>query len=341
LVERSLRELAETRRRMDSGLKGEQIPEEPQPVRASKFVNPPPAVAPTWFQDRQVEAPTWFQDRQVETGVLARYVTDPGIRMVTVVGRGGIGKTAMVCRLLKLFESGRISDVEGDLADFPVGAIVYLSRNGLHQVDYSTFVGDLLHLVSADEVRRLQSPYQDPHHTPAQVMGAVLEAFPLGEPVVVLLDNLESVMDTEHETLTEESLEEALRVLLTAPAHAVTVIPPRASNRPRCSWSSPPANASCVWTKAWAPRTPKTCCGTSTTMASSASATPPMNCSTGYAATPAVIRGRWRRSRQSWMVTTRSPRRTSSTAPGISLETGSWRCWSGRPTSCWTLQGDR
>jgi hypothetical protein len=85
-------------------------------------------------------------------------------------------------------------------------------------------VGDLLHLVSADEVRRLQSPYQDPHHTPAQVMGAVLEAFPLGEPVVVLLDNLESVMDTEHETLTEESLEEALRVLLTAPAHAVTVI---------------------------------------------------------------------------------------------------------------------
>ena len=83
LVERSLRELAETRRRMDSGLKREQIPEEPQPVRASKFVNPPPAVAPTWFQDRQVE-----------TGVLARYVTDPGIRMVTVVGRGGIGKTA-------------------------------------------------------------------------------------------------------------------------------------------------------------------------------------------------------------------------------------------------------
>jgi tetratricopeptide (TPR) repeat protein len=78
--------------------------------------------------------------------------------------------------------------------------------------------------VSADAVRRVQSLYQDPHRTPAQVMRAVLEVFPLGEPVVVLLDNVESVMDTEHETFIEEALNEALRVVLTAPAHAVTVI---------------------------------------------------------------------------------------------------------------------
>ena len=195
--------------------------------RAAAGAGPGGAAAGAGLEVRQPAAgvaPTWFQDRQVETGVLARYVTDPGIRMVTVVGRGGIGKTAMVCRLLKLFEAGRIPDVEGDLADFTVGGIVYLSRNGLHQVEYPTLVADLLHLLSADAARRLQSLYEDPHHTPAQVMRAVLEAFPLGEPVVVLLDNLESVMDTEHETLTEPALDEALRVVLTAPAHAVTVI---------------------------------------------------------------------------------------------------------------------
>jgi hypothetical protein len=169
LVERSLRELAETRRRIESGLRREQVPAEPQPLQASRFVNPPPAVAPTWFQDRQIE-----------TGVLAHYVTDPGIRMVTVVGRGGIGKTAMVCRLLKLFEAGRIPDVEGQLSEFTVGGIVYLSSNGLHQVEYSTLVADLLPLVSGDAARRLQSLYQDPHRTPAQVMRAVLEAFPMG-----------------------------------------------------------------------------------------------------------------------------------------------------------------
>jgi len=213
LVERSLRELAETRRRIGSGIKREQVPAEPQPARASKFVNPPPAVAPSWFQNRQVE-----------TGLLAKYVTDPGIRMVSVAGRGGIGKTAMACRLLKGLEAGRIPDVEGDLATITAGGIVYLSRHGVHKVEYPTLVADLLRLLPAEEAQRLQSLYQDPQHSPAEMMLALLDAFPAGEPVVVLLDNLESVMDAEQETLTEQALNEALIAVLTAPAHAVTVI---------------------------------------------------------------------------------------------------------------------
>jgi tetratricopeptide (TPR) repeat protein len=213
LVERSLRELAETRRRIDSGIQREQIPAEPQVVRSSKFVNPPPAIAPTWFQDRQIE-----------TGLLARYVTDPGIRMVSVAGRGGVGKTAMVCRMLKGLEGGRIPDVAGDAAAVTVGGIVYLSRNGVHQVEYPTLVADLLRLPPPGVAQPLQRIYQDPHHTPAEMMLALLEAFPAGEPVVMLLDNLESVMDPERETLTEQSLHEALTAVLTAPAHAVTVV---------------------------------------------------------------------------------------------------------------------
>ena len=182
-------------------------------MRASKFVNPPPAMAPTWFQDRQVE-----------TGLLAGYVTDPGIRLVTVAGRGGIGKTAMVCRLLKGLEAGRIPDVEGDFTAITVGGIVYLSSNGTHQVEYPTLVADLLRLLPADAAQRLQRLYQDPQHAPREMMLALLEAFPAGEPVVVLLDNLESVMDAERETLTEQALHQALSAVLCAPAHAVTVI---------------------------------------------------------------------------------------------------------------------
>ncbi len=213
LVGDSLRDLADTRRRIGSGIEREKVPAEPQPVRASKFVNPPPAVAPAWFQDRQVE-----------TGRLAGYVTDPGIRLVTVAGRGGIGKTAMVCRLLKDLEAGRIPDVKGNFTAITVGGIVYLSSNGTHQVQYPTLVADLLRLLPADAAERLQRLYQDPHQTPREMMLALLEAFPAGEPVVVLLDNLESVMDAERETLTEQALHEALSAVLCAPAHAVTVI---------------------------------------------------------------------------------------------------------------------
>jgi tetratricopeptide (TPR) repeat protein len=213
LVERSLRQLADTRRRLTIGISREKVPTEPQPVGESRVVNPPPAVAPTWFQDRQVE-----------TGLLARSVTDQGTRMVTVVGRGGIGKTAMVCRLLKGLEAGHIPDMEGSLTAINVSGIVYMGRNGVHQVNYPTLVTDLLRLLPGGEAQRLRNLYQDPHHTPAQVMLALLEAFPVGGPVVVLLDNLESVMDTERETLLEPALHEALSTVLTAPAHSVTLI---------------------------------------------------------------------------------------------------------------------
>ena len=213
LVERSLRELADTRARIDSGIAREQVPAEPQPVRESKFVNPPPAVAPTWFQDRQAE-----------TGLLAKYVTDPGIAMVTVAGRGGIGKTAMVCRLLKDLEAGHIPDVEGNYAQITVGGIVYLSSKGVHQVDYPTLVADLLRLLPAEDAQRLQLMYRDPQHSPAKLMLAVLEAFPAGQQVVVLLDNLESVMNAQQESLSEPALAEALAAVLTGPAHAVTAI---------------------------------------------------------------------------------------------------------------------
>ena len=246
-------------------------------------------------------APAWFQDRQVETGLLARYVTDRGSRWSPWPGRGGIGKTAMVCRLLKGLEAGRIPDVEGDSAAITVGGIVYLSRNGVHKVEYPTLVADLLRLLPADEAQRLQRLYQDPHHTPAEMMLALLEAFPAGEPVVVLLDNLESVMDTERETLTEPGAARGAdrgADRARARGHGDRHHPGDADRA--AEGRAGRGSASCGWTRAWAPRTPRPSCGSSTTTATWGCATPPMSCWTGCASTPAGSRGRWRRSRRSW-----------------------------------------
>ena len=128
----------------------------------------------------------------------------------------------MVCRLLKLFEAGQIPDTSGRFSPIRVGGIVYLSPNGAHRVEYPNLVADLVRLLPDDAVQRLEKLYHE--QTPAEVTAKVLEAFPAGKPVVVLLDNLESVMDTTTETLTETALQETLTMLLTAPAHAVTVI---------------------------------------------------------------------------------------------------------------------
>ena len=94
----------------------------------------------------------------------------------------------------------------------------------MHKAEYPTLVADLLRLLPAEDAGRLGHAYQNPQHRPAEMMLALLEAFPAGDPVVVLLDNLESVMDPEHETLAEPALHEALSAVLTGPAHAITMI---------------------------------------------------------------------------------------------------------------------
>ena len=95
LVFQALKELRQqTEQRIETGLQQERQPGEKPAVRRARFVNPPP-----------MTAPSWFQDRYVETRLIGEFLRDDGLRLLTVVGRGGVGKTAMVCRLLKALEA--------------------------------------------------------------------------------------------------------------------------------------------------------------------------------------------------------------------------------------------
>jgi tetratricopeptide (TPR) repeat protein len=200
-----------TEQRITAGLERERQPERPVVVRQAKFINPPP-----------LHAPPWFQDRHVETGQIGDFLSDDGLRLMTVVGRGGIGKTAMVCRLLKALEGGQLPDDGGALA---VDGIVYLSSVGAHKVSFPSLFADLGRLLPDDAAKRLDQVYRDPQQTTRDQMLALLEAFPEGR-TVVLLDNFEDVVDTATDpfTVSDAALDQALQTLLTAPQHGVKVI---------------------------------------------------------------------------------------------------------------------
>ena len=261
--------------------------------------------------------------------------------MVTVTGRGGIGKTATVCRLLKGLEAGRIPDVEGDLAAVKAGGIVYLSSNGAHQVDYPTLVADLLRLLPQQDARRLQRLYQDPHQSPAQVMLAVLEAFPAGDPVVVLLDNLESVMDAERETLTDPVLHQALTAVLTGPEHAVTVIATTRVLPTGLLKVEPARQHRLPLEEGLGSPDAQLVLRALDVDGHLGLRDAPGELLDGLAQHTRGFPGRWRRSRRSWTVMTPSPPATCSTTPGSCPKTRSSRCWSGRPTTCWTRPRSR
>lgn len=201
------------------GLERERQPERPSgAMSSSKFINPPPGLAPGYFQDRHYE-----------TATVGAFLRDEALRLFTVVGRGGTGKTALVCRLLKALESGQLPDDGGSMS---VDGIVYLSTRGTRRVNMPNIYSDLSKLLPTDIASQLDALYKNAQVSTAYKMQTLLANFPQGR-TVLLLDNFEDLVEPSTLNVHDGELDEALRALLDAPQHGVNVIlttriPPRA-----------------------------------------------------------------------------------------------------------------
>jgi tetratricopeptide (TPR) repeat protein len=183
-----------------------------QPVEGisrTRFLNQPPAVAPSYFQNRYVES-----------RLIGDFLKDEAKRLMTVVGRAGIGKTATVCRVLKALEHRSLPD---DLGPLDVDGIVYLNAIGSRRVNAPNLYEDLLRLLPEGAIRRIEAVVRDPKTATDAKMQALLEAFPEGR-MVVLLDNFEDLIDPDTHNITDAELAEVLGALLTLPHHGVKVI---------------------------------------------------------------------------------------------------------------------
>jgi hypothetical protein len=97
---------------------------------------------------------------------------------MTIVGRGGIGKSAMVCRLLRSLEGGQLPDDGGALA---VDGIVYLSNaREFHRVTVPDLYGDLTKLLPEQTVKHLDVVYKNPQASTEQRIQALVEDLPSG-----------------------------------------------------------------------------------------------------------------------------------------------------------------
>jgi tetratricopeptide (TPR) repeat protein len=175
----------------------------------TKFINPPPGLAPEYFQDRYVE-----------TKLIAEFLQNDSQRLLTLVGRGGVGKTALSCRLLKSLESGVLPD---DLGTLSIDGIVYLSGVGSHKIQTANLFGDLSRLLPHDAAAKMEALYKNAHVGIRAKLEALLEVLPPGR-VVVLLDNFEDVVDPQTRKLCDPDLFEALQALLQLPHHAVKLV---------------------------------------------------------------------------------------------------------------------
>src|SRR5215472_7158410 len=164
--------------------------------------------------------PRYFQDRHDETQLLAKLIEDPAIRLCFVVGRGGVGKTTFVCRLLDTIASGSPA---GDENVPEAQAIVYLSAAGTRRISLPNLYADLSSLVPGPRAAELAALYASPHATTRAKMLELLAAIPPGR-VLVLLDNFEDVVDGQQLAVRDAELLDALRAVLSAPAHGVQLV---------------------------------------------------------------------------------------------------------------------
>jgi tetratricopeptide (TPR) repeat protein len=173
------------------------------------LINPPPGVVPSYFQDRSVE-----------TRIIGQFLQNDALYLVAIVGRSGIGKTALACRFLKSLERGQVSDNGGSLG---VDGIVYLSAVGSRRISLINILSDLSALLPIEAAKDIQVSLKDPKKSPEAKVHDLLSL--LGtKHIVLLLDNFESLVDPATRQIFDKELDEGLRAFLNFPYHAVKII---------------------------------------------------------------------------------------------------------------------
>jgi tetratricopeptide (TPR) repeat protein len=161
-----------------------------------------------------------FQDRVVETGLLGEFLEDPSKRVLTVSGRAGVGKTAMVCRALLAVERGLFPD-DRRLA-VRVEGIVYLGTGPAREISFATFHNDVAQLLPGEMRANLQRTWDESKSVEGRVFA--LTSMFARRLVVVLLDNFEDLLDSETQDLADREFAEALHQLLRVPEHGLKLI---------------------------------------------------------------------------------------------------------------------
>jgi tetratricopeptide (TPR) repeat protein len=151
---------------------------------------------------RPLDVTHTFKDRLREMRDLCDHLVAENVRLVSVVGRGGMGKTALASRVLADLERG-ILPVPGEERELPIDGILYLSARstglGLERI-----YADVGRMLGEPAASRLAARWADRDAPLAAKIEYLLEAMRDGL-YLILLDNLEEEL-TEDGDIVEEGL---------------------------------------------------------------------------------------------------------------------------------------
>jgi tetratricopeptide (TPR) repeat protein len=172
------------------------------------FVNAPPA-----------EVPEYFRGRDAEIEVLVDFLCNDSQRLLMITGRGGIGKTALVCHLLQSLQDG---DPPPAAAGLKIDGIVFLRVAGTYELNVRRLSEDLLRS-KPEAAERLHHKLDTLGPGTKDRVEALLEEFPAGRTILVL-DNFEDLIDAQRR-VSHDEIAETLEILCRHPLrHGLKVI---------------------------------------------------------------------------------------------------------------------
>ena len=174
---------------------------------------------------RPLDVTLTFKDRVRETQALRDYLADRSVRLVSVVGRGGIGKTALASRVLADLECAIQTSVLPETSEvLRVDGILYLSARttGLR---LERIYADVARMLGEPTAGRLVARWADRDTPLTAKVGYLLETLQTGV-YIILLDNLEDCL-TEDGTIAEEGLRLFVERSLAQPSGARLIVTSR------------------------------------------------------------------------------------------------------------------
>lgn len=164
-----------------------------------------------------------FQDRLREICALCDHLGESGVRLVSIVGRGGMGKTALVSRVLADLEQG-VLPVPGGAKEVALDGILYLSAR-ITGLGLERICADVGKMLGEPVASTLAAHWADQDIPLVAKVEYLLETMQEGL-YLILLDNLEDYL-TEDGDITEEGLRFFIERCLTQPSGARLVITSR------------------------------------------------------------------------------------------------------------------
>lgn len=144
---------------------------------------------------------SWFVDRAAERGFLRDCLGDTGLRMVKVVGRAGIGKSALASRVMGELEASLRATEQAGAERLPDG-LLYLSARSTG-LSLERLQSDTIRLLDEEEGASLAEAWKT-RATTEEKVATLLEALRAGR-YIVLLDAADVVVDDDY-TIVEAGL---------------------------------------------------------------------------------------------------------------------------------------